>query len=155
MQKAGDVLKTLFSHLKVDIEKSAAPVFSSWPFIAGEEFSLHSWVKEVERGLLIVEADHPGWVQLLQMRKGEILRKVKERYPALQISDMRVSLGKRKTEARDSVRMVPSADTGEVTGRREEGGRSSLSGSDLAASLERLGSVLAQSQGEDRRGETG
>ncbi len=30
MEKAGDILKTLFSDLKIDLEKTAAPVFSAW-----------------------------------------------------------------------------------------------------------------------------
>jgi hypothetical protein len=37
----------------------------------------------VDKGLLIVEAEHPGWIQLLQMHQSSILEAVARRFPEL------------------------------------------------------------------------
>ena len=58
-------------------------VFSSWTAIVGPRLSAHSRVVNVEKNLLVVEADHPGWIQLLQLRQSSILENVVQRYPEL------------------------------------------------------------------------
>ena len=44
----------------------AATLFQGWREIVGTELAAHTHPVEVERGRLIVAADHPGWVQLLR-----------------------------------------------------------------------------------------
>ena len=66
--------------------------FRGWQELAGLDIAAHSRVKDVKRGTVIVEVDHPGWLQMLQMRKVKILRAVKKRYPELCIEDMRIYL---------------------------------------------------------------
>ena len=41
----------------------------------------HSRICELERGVLLVEADHPGWIQILQTRQTELLSVVRRRHP--------------------------------------------------------------------------
>ncbi len=67
-------------------------VFKSWGKIAGEDMISHSCVKDLNNGILVVEADHPGWIQLLQMRKKKILKNIKQHYPELDIIDVRFNL---------------------------------------------------------------
>jgi len=143
MEKAGDILKTLFSDLKIDLEKTAAPVFSAWESIVGSEFAAHSSITEVEKDLLIVEVDHPGWKQLLSLRKGEILHALNERYPALHIREMKITLMKRKKNTPEAVQTLS---------HEEKGGTSGADGAmqepsdvtDLKASLERLQRSMEQ-----------
>ena len=54
------------------------------------EVAFHSKIWELEKGILYVEADHPGWVQILQTKQRDILLEVQKRYPELEVK--RISL---------------------------------------------------------------
>jgi hypothetical protein len=57
--------------------------FSSWAILAGERLAAHSHVVDIDKGLLLIEAEHPGWIQLLQIRQSGILAEATRRYPEL------------------------------------------------------------------------
>ena len=105
MRKAAEVISALFKDRFgpefVEKAQQNAGLFSSWPQIVKEVWpntadpdqnaddipaaAAHSKIRELERGLLTVEADHPGWVQILQIKQGELLSAVKRKYPELDI----------------------------------------------------------------------
>jgi hypothetical protein len=41
----------------------------------------------------VLEADHPGWGQLMSMRKPAILKVLRERFPEMDLRDVRVVVG--------------------------------------------------------------
>ncbi len=90
-----------------------------------------------------MEVDHPGWKQLLSLRKGEILHGLNERYPALHIREMKITLMKREKNT------PPAA---QALSHGAEGGTSGTDGTmqeasdvtDLTASLERLQRSMKQ-----------
>lgn len=43
----------------------------------GEKLAAHSRVIDLKNGVLLIEADHPGWIQLLQLNKAFILKGLK------------------------------------------------------------------------------
>lgn len=43
----------------------------------------HSRVAELEKSVLLVEADHPGWIQLLQTKQTDLLNAVRRRFPEI------------------------------------------------------------------------
>ena len=92
MKKAGDILGDFMRNLHLNMENGYSSVFKSWSSIAGEDMSSHSAIKDLTNGILLVEADHPGWIQLLQMRKKKILKNVQKNYPELDIVDIRFIL---------------------------------------------------------------
>ena len=92
MKKASDILGAYMDSLQLNLQKGNSSVFNSWANIAGEDMISHSSIKDLRNGYLIVEADHPGWIQLLQMRKKKILKNVQKNYPELDIADIRFIL---------------------------------------------------------------
>ena len=46
----------------------------------------------MDKNTLIIEADHPGIIQLLQMHYRENLNKLNRKYPDLKINDLRILL---------------------------------------------------------------
>ena len=106
MRKAGEIITELFRE-KFGVEfmetaRSTAGLFSSWTKIVAEVWSrternvergeeelpaaaVHSRIRELERGVLLVEADHPGWIQILQTKQAKLLLAVQRRYPDLDI----------------------------------------------------------------------
>ncbi|MDR1933444.1 MAG: DUF721 domain-containing protein [Spirochaetales bacterium] len=85
MDKAGDILKTFLSFHNLSGGEKYVSLFSSWRKVAGDDIASHSRVIDLRRGSLFVEVDHPGWMQMLQMRQSEILRTLSSRYPDLAI----------------------------------------------------------------------
>lgn len=92
MKKAGDILSDYMRNFHTNIENGYSSVFKSWSKIAGEDMVSHSFVKDLTNGILLIEADHPGWIQLLQMRKKTILKNIHKFYPELDIINIRFIL---------------------------------------------------------------
>jgi len=112
MRKAGDIVTALFSERFgpefLETARSTAGMFSSWKSIVAEVWpsggeqgrddipaaAIHSRVNNLERGLLLIEADHPGWVQTLQMKQTELLSAVQRRFPELKIRGIAFKLSR-------------------------------------------------------------
>jgi len=61
-------------------------VFGAWAAVAGTQLAAHTRVVDLKGDLLVVEADHPGWGQMVQMRQKQILVNLRQRYPQLTLS---------------------------------------------------------------------
>jgi len=117
MRKAGDVVTALFRDRFgpdfLETARSTAGMFSSWKKIVGEIWpnggeqgeddipaaAIHSRIGNFERGLLLVEADHPGWIQILQTRQSELLSSVQKKYPELKVRGIAFRLGREPPQA--------------------------------------------------------
>jgi len=115
MRKADNILSTLFrDHFGPDFfetVRSSAGLFSSWAQIVTEVWpavneqnndeppavAAHSKIKELEKGLLLVEADHPGWIQILQTKQRELLSVAKKRHPEMNIRNISFRLNREST----------------------------------------------------------
>jgi hypothetical protein len=104
IKKAGDILEHLLGKEKAGEAGRYYSFFSRWDQIVGPELSGHSKPRDIEKGVLIVETDHPGWIQMFQMSKERILRKVREEYPELGIKNMRIILGNPAEKEREAKR---------------------------------------------------
>ena len=97
MRKAGDIITSLFKdHFGENFTENArsnAELYTSWEKIVNEVWqsedihaaAVHSRIRELEHGILLVEADHPGWIQILQIKQNELLKVVQRRCPELNI----------------------------------------------------------------------
>lgn len=77
------LLSSFFDEDKVRRGERYSGLFASWLSLVGSRLAAHSRVADVDKGLLIIEAEHPGWIQLLQMRQSGILEEAVRRYPEL------------------------------------------------------------------------
>ena len=89
-RSAGDILKELFASIKLDQRKET--LFDVWPSLVGEEAAEHLKIKDIKGKTLTLETDHPGWIQVAQHRKNEILEKIRERFPDKNIDNIKISL---------------------------------------------------------------
>jgi hypothetical protein len=93
MKSAGELLSSFFSdHFDGGIMEKARgfrDFFSSWASLLETclipQAADHSRIVELERHVALVEADHPGWVQILQTKQRELLEALQRRYPGLEI----------------------------------------------------------------------
>lgn len=89
---AAEVLQHYFDAHQIEMAGEYHSFFSSWKDLAGIDLAAHSKPRDIKNEVLIVEADHPGWMQMITMKKREILREVRHRFPQIRIKDVRVVL---------------------------------------------------------------
>lgn len=125
MKKAGDILHSILRAQDAETARNWSSFFRGWETVAGEDLAAHSVVQDVKNGAVYVEVDHPGWLQMLQLKKSKILKDVKAKYPELGIVDIRcfVTSGQAGTQMPDrttGVRGVVSEQSPETGSRPQE-----------------------------------
>ena len=89
-RQASDILKELFSNMR--IAEREETIFDAWPALVGDEAAEHLRIQDIKGKTLLLSADHPGWVQVAQLRKNEFLEKIKGRFPDKYIDNIKISL---------------------------------------------------------------
>lgn len=65
-------------------------LFRSWQSIVGERIAAHAQPVDVRGHSLVVEADHPGWVQMVMIKRARIVQELQRRFPQLDITGLTV-----------------------------------------------------------------
>jgi hypothetical protein len=102
MKKAGDLLSSFLDNLDqgtLETARGYSELVSSWKAIAGDKIAAHSRIRDLERSVLLVEADHPGWIQILQTKQKDLLTAVRRRFPDLSIVGISFRLSRRPPDA--------------------------------------------------------
>jgi predicted nucleic acid-binding Zn ribbon protein len=99
MKKAGDLLQNFLDENIMNKAKEYSGIFSSWASIAGDQCAAHSRISDLKGTLLIVEADHPGWIQILQTRQAELLKSIQKRNSKLTITGISFRLTKESNQS--------------------------------------------------------
>jgi len=95
MKRASEIIDELFSQMNFESEKEYISLFQQWEQIAGTDAAEHTWIHEIEGSKLIISADHPAWANMLSMKKQTILKEIGSKFPELNISQIKIILGKR------------------------------------------------------------
>lgn len=88
MKKAGDLLQDFFDNLKLT-GKDEKTIVSSWEDIVGKELALNTRIKEIKKGILIIEADHQGWLQIINLKNRQIMDKISNKFPEKKITEIK------------------------------------------------------------------
>jgi len=98
VKKAAEILARILDEKNRKLARTYSSIFGTWENIVGESLAEHSRIYEIANGNLFVEVDHPGWMQLLLMKKPQILRAVKRKVPALDVKDIRIKVNLRYSD---------------------------------------------------------
>ncbi|HOV37708.1 MAG TPA: DUF721 domain-containing protein [Spirochaetales bacterium] len=98
IEKAGEILRDLFSHLNFQKGESYVSFFSDWISLVGPDLACHVHPVDIRHEALLVEVDHPGWMQLFQLQEGRILKKIQKKHPSLPIRSIQMRLSKLSKE---------------------------------------------------------
>lgn len=90
MRKAEDLIQRFLDTIGQSEGSVYVGLFRSWQPIVGERISAHAQPVDVRGHTLIVEADHPGWVQMVMMKRSRIIGELGRRYPELGITGLAV-----------------------------------------------------------------
>ncbi len=143
MTKAADLLPVFFDeYAERDPKRNPRRVsglFYSWAAVSREQriaaASDHARIAELERGIVLIEADHPGWIQILQTKEQGILESFRHRFPELDITGVSFRLSRGKIKAWGEFSDVRGGEDAENTALRTENGDAASGGVDSAALL--------------------
>jgi len=103
METAGNILSALFDEQFMKKAQSYSKFFDSWKDITEKNgitaAADHSRIKDLDRGILLIEIDHPGWKQILQTKQTKFLNDFRIRFPELDISGISLMLGSGKPQS--------------------------------------------------------
>lgn len=108
---AREVLSAFFDEEKLRQGGRYADFFESWKYLVGEQLAAHSRVADVQNGILYIEADHPGWIQLLQMRQAAILKGIATRFPEFGLRAIAFRVRESEVPSRPSQKIADSRAT--------------------------------------------
>ena len=98
MKRVGDVLSLIFDEKLMHKAKGYSVFFSCWKDLAEKNgiaaAADHSWIKSVDRGIVWIEVDHPGWKQILQTKESKLLSDFRYRFPDMNISGLSIMLAR-------------------------------------------------------------
>jgi hypothetical protein len=92
LKKAADILARVLDDKNRKLAQTYSSIFGSWEQIVGQSLAEHSRIYEIINKSLFIEVDHPGWMQLLLMRKPQILRVVNRKFTSLDVKDIRIKV---------------------------------------------------------------
>lgn len=96
IKKASEIVSKLFQHIDSETAQTASRFFSCWSEFAGADISAHSKVIDVDKGMILVEVDHPGWSQMLSFNKKRILHALDLQFPELKLKNMIIRISDTK-----------------------------------------------------------
>lgn len=96
MRKAGDLLSLFIDGKYLKKAKDYSSLSSSWAKITEANgigmAAVHSRIRELDRNVLLIEADHSGWLQIFQTRQHRLLEDIRRRFPDLAINGISFKL---------------------------------------------------------------
>lgn len=91
---AADLINSVYSNIDENQLEQTTTVINYWKKIIssikpdGLKLAAHSRIIDLKNHVLLIETDHPGWTQLLQMRQKYILNGLKMKFPELKINTL-------------------------------------------------------------------
>jgi hypothetical protein len=98
VNKAGDFLSAILDSKTINKAGEYSKLFSVWEQLA-KKYGIaaaahHSRIHDVQHGILIITADHPGWIQILQTKEHALLSDVQKTFPSLDLNGIAFKLSK-------------------------------------------------------------
>jgi len=96
MKRVGDILSSILDEDMMQKARGYSALFSCWKDLTEKNgiasAADHSWIQSMDRGLVWIEVDHPGWKQILQTKESKLLSDFRYRFPDMDISGISIML---------------------------------------------------------------
>jgi len=115
MKTAGDVLSALFDESFKKKAHSYSSIFDSWEDITAKNgiasAAAHSSIKKLEKGIVLIEMDHPGWKLILQTKQSKLLSDFQIRFPEMNIVGISLMLSSSKVTTTEKIEVLDTMDS--------------------------------------------
>jgi hypothetical protein len=103
MKRAGELLSAFLDEKMLNKARGYSKLFLFWTQIT-QKYQIaaaadHTRILDIDHGILIVEADHPGWIQILQTKEHRLLSDLQRQFPELEIAGLSFRLSKGPIQA--------------------------------------------------------
>lgn len=146
MRKADDLLGQFLDAIAQPEGAAYVGLFRGWRRIVGDRIADHAEPVDLRGSALIVEADHPGWVQMIMISQARILRQVQKQFPELSINALHIRVaGDRASAARGGTEDPRSPEPGKPPAppsKSEAEALEHIEDDDLRVTLEQLRGAL-------------
>jgi predicted nucleic acid-binding Zn ribbon protein len=93
-RRVGDLLREFLEARGWASGDPCTPLFTGWKDIVGPALASHSRLADVDDGVLVVDVDHPGWMQMLALRRQAVLEAARRAAPKAHITGLRGRIGR-------------------------------------------------------------
>jgi len=93
VKSVGDLLKEYLREKGWLSGNPYEPLFRDWEKIAGKALAAHARLVDVRNNILLIEVDHPGWLQMLQLRKAALLEAARKTAPLAALEGIKIRVG--------------------------------------------------------------
>jgi predicted nucleic acid-binding Zn ribbon protein len=90
----GQLLPRAVKNLRLGSVVEEQRLLALWPDVAGAKLAEHTRAVSLDRGVLVVAVDDPGWLAQLVFLKPKLLAKVAGRVKKGAVKDLRFTLGR-------------------------------------------------------------
>lgn len=94
IMRASQMITQVFKNISPQDMENGNRLLNSWRQTVesisrnGAKLAAHTHVVDLKNGVLLVEADHSGWIQLLQLHQNYVLTGLRRKNPALTIASL-------------------------------------------------------------------
>jgi predicted nucleic acid-binding Zn ribbon protein len=147
MRTVGELLSLILDEKVIKKAKTYSVLTSSWAGITERSkipaAADHSRILDLDHGILQIETDHPGWLQIFQIKQEALLSDVKARFPNLAISGIAFRLSRfppeyAGTEAETPANPETAENLPADMSRNGERAHDKITDEDFSAALKRL-----------------
>jgi len=92
--RVGDILPTVLKSIGLGQRLKEQEVLGIWAQVVGEEIAARTQPLRVDRGVLHVRVDHSAWLHELHFMEKDILKKLKEKAPDIELNRIRFGTSK-------------------------------------------------------------
>jgi len=115
MRSAEELIRRFLDGIGAKEGEEYVRLFSTWREIVSDRIADHAQPVDVRGRTLVVEADHPGWIQMVMMERTRIVDELRRRFPELGINGLSV-----RTASISAPQRTPGQQNTEDTQRRSE-----------------------------------
>ena len=90
MRSARELISAMFDSEAAATARLPSRLFAAWSAIAGPDIAAHSSVSDIRNEVLVVQVDHPGWIQMIRLEEKKIRARINRRYPDIEIRSLRI-----------------------------------------------------------------
>jgi len=98
MERVGELLSSILDEDMMRKARGYSALFSCWQDLTEKNgiaaAADHSCIQSMDRGLVRIEVDHPGWKQILQTKESKLLSDFQYRFPDMDICGIAIMLSR-------------------------------------------------------------
>jgi predicted nucleic acid-binding Zn ribbon protein len=105
-KKIGETLDTLIKTFGWQGKVAEGDLFANWKEIVGDRVAQHSYPEDFSKGTLVIRCKSTAWATQLRQMTTEIMSKIQERTPDLEVKEIKV-IGPTAPSFKRGLRSVP------------------------------------------------